>query len=55
MDMIGWLKFIFIFLGGIGFYLLTGDLSEAILLIVVLSYLEFRIRKHEEAEPWKKK
>jgi hypothetical protein len=38
-----WLKFILIFLGGTGFYLLTGDLSEAILAIVVLSYIELRI------------
>ena len=38
-----WLKFVFILLGGFVFYLLTGDLSEAVLLSIILSYIEFRI------------
>ena len=33
---------LFIFLAGLGFYLLTGDVSISILLIVLLSYFEFR-------------
>jgi len=40
----GWLKFIFILVGGFVLYLLTGSISDGLLLITILSYLEFRIR-----------
>ena len=42
-----WLKFLFIVLGGIGFFILSGSGSEALLLIVILTYLEFRFKKKE--------
>lgn len=40
-----WIKLILILLGGFVFYLLTGDLSEAFLLIAILGYFESVINK----------
>ena len=34
-----------IFLGGLLFYIIIGDVSIAVLLIILLSYLEFRGKK----------
>lgn len=36
------LRGLWIFLGGVGFYLLTGDGSESLLLMVIIALLEFR-------------
>jgi hypothetical protein len=35
-------KALIIFLSGLGFYILTGDVSISFLLIILLSYFEFR-------------
>lgn len=35
-------RFLIIFFGALFFYLITGDLSVAIALMVILGYLEFR-------------
>ena len=38
----GWIKFLIFLASGFGFFLFTGDGSEGILLIIILSLLEFR-------------
>lgn len=42
------LKTLYTFLSGIGFYLLTGDGSEALLLMILIGLLEFRYAKEPE-------
>lgn len=38
----GFIKFLIFLASGFGFYLVTGDGSEGILLVILLSLLEFR-------------